>query len=97
MITKVMAFDQAGSLLLVAVGGIATVALLRLLFNAFPGKKPPVFEGVPFVGGIIKFTKVVCRHSTSMAIPVSKHPLPTSLTALDGKLIAFATQRCRTT
>jgi hypothetical protein len=31
---------------------------LRLFSNACPGKAPPVEEGIPFVGGLIKFSKV---------------------------------------
>lgn len=34
------------------------LVLLRLLSNIFHGKAPPVDEGVPFVGGLIKFSKV---------------------------------------
>ncbi|GLI64117.1 hypothetical protein VaNZ11_007292 [Volvox africanus] len=42
--------------------GASTVLLLalvvgRLLFNKFPGKRPPVYEGIPYVGGLIKFSK----------------------------------------
>ena len=47
--------------LLYAVGtGIALLALifLRLISNSLPAKSPPIFEGTPFVGGIIKFIKV---------------------------------------
>lgn len=54
-----MAVD-AGSLLLVGLAGVVVLALLRLIRNNLPGKTPPVFEGLPFVGGILKFTKV--RH-----------------------------------
>lgn len=42
----------AGALLL------AGLTLLRILGNSLPGKAPPVDEGIPFVGGLIKFSKV---------------------------------------
>lgn len=47
--------------LVYAVGtGIALLALifLRLISNSLPAKSPPIFEGTPFVGGIMKFIKV---------------------------------------
>ena len=39
---------------------IALLALLvlRMISNSLPAKSPPVFEGTPFVGGIMKFVKV---------------------------------------
>jgi sterol 14-demethylase len=53
---------QALSLPLQVVIGVAAVAvgfvLLRIISNAFPGSAPPVDEGIPFVGGLIKFSKV---------------------------------------
>lgn len=39
-------------------GGILLLIALRLLQNFLPGRTPPVFEGVPFIGGILKFSKV---------------------------------------
>ena len=47
--------------LLYAVGtGIALLALifLRIISNSLSAKSPPIFEGTPFVGGIMKFIKV---------------------------------------
>lgn len=47
--------------LLCAVGtGIALLALLvlRVISNSLPAKSPPIFEGTPFIGGIMKFVKV---------------------------------------
>ena len=32
--------------------------VLRVLQNKFPGRAPPVEEGIPFIGGLIKFSKV---------------------------------------
>lgn len=45
------------------VGGAAllfllTAIALRLFTNTFTFKAPPVMEGIPFVGGLIKFSKV---------------------------------------
>ena len=37
-----------------------SLLILRVLSNAFPGAAPPVDEGLPFVGGLIKFSKVRC-------------------------------------
>ncbi|GFR40145.1 hypothetical protein Agub_g701 [Astrephomene gubernaculifera] len=34
-----------------------TLVVGRLLFNGIPGKRPPVFEGIPYVGGLLKFAK----------------------------------------
>lgn len=41
----------------IAVVAVAMVAA-RILTNTFTGKAPPVDEGIPFVGGLIKFSKV---------------------------------------
>lgn len=40
--------------LLVAVSLFAS----RVLANVFRGSAPPVDEGIPFVGGLVKFSKV---------------------------------------
>eukprot|EP00878_Enallax_costatus_P004843 GHUV01005097.1.p1 GENE.GHUV01005097.1~~GHUV01005097.1.p1 ORF type:complete len:497 (+),score=160.86 GHUV01005097.1:332-1822(+) len=43
---------------LAALLGVVTLASLfvaRIVSSTFPGSKPPVFEGVPFVGGLMKF------------------------------------------
>lgn len=34
-----------------------SLVILRILTNTFNGKAPPVDEGIPFVGGLIKFSK----------------------------------------
>lgn len=44
----------AAAVLVVALSLVAA----RVLANALPGKKPPVWEGLPFVGGLQKFVKV---------------------------------------
>jgi sterol 14-demethylase len=43
-----------GAVVALLVGAI----VLRLLSNTFHGRAPPVAEGVPFIGGLIKFSKV---------------------------------------
>lgn len=46
-------------LIAVATGVVLLAAVaMRLLTNTFHGKSPPVEEGIPFVGGLIKFSKV---------------------------------------
>lgn len=42
----------------VILGGLLIIIALRLLQNLLPGRSPPVFEGLPFIGGILKFSKV---------------------------------------
>ena len=43
----------------VAVGAaLAALVVFRLLQNRLHGKYPPVFEGVPFIGGLLKFAGV---------------------------------------
>ncbi len=37
---------------------VLSVIALRLISNKLPSKAPPVFEGLPFIGGIIKFAQV---------------------------------------
>jgi sterol 14-demethylase len=41
-------------------GAFALVSMFvaRVLSSKFPGSKPPVFEGAPFVGGLMKFAGV---------------------------------------
>ena len=43
---------------LVAVALVGVLIFGRLMMQNFAGKAPPVFEGVPFIGGILKFAKV---------------------------------------
>ncbi|KAF6265917.1 sterol 14 desaturase [Scenedesmus sp. NREL 46B-D3] len=45
-------FQLAG---LLGVFGILSMFVMRVFSSQFPGSKPPVFEGAPFVGGLIKF------------------------------------------
>jgi hypothetical protein len=39
--------------------GAAVLVVLRLAINYLPGNTPPIFEGIPFIGGILKFLKVI--------------------------------------
>lgn len=53
--------DQLPAPMLYGLVGLALVGLLifgRLLANSFATKAPPIFEGIPFIGGILKFAKV---------------------------------------
>lgn len=36
-------------------------ALLRVITNKLSRQAPPVFEGIPFIGGVLKFVKVTSR------------------------------------
>ena len=37
--------------------GLALAFVSRALANLFRGNKPPIMEGIPFIGGLLKFTK----------------------------------------
>lgn len=43
---------------IVAVVALAFAIVLRVVSNSFTGKYPPIYEGIPFVGGLLKFLKV---------------------------------------
>lgn len=43
---------------LVAVTTVVVAVAVRVLSNTFHGNKPPVDEGIPFIGGLLKFSKV---------------------------------------
>lgn len=47
-------------MVLVALLGVVTLFASRLMANLFRGNRPPIHEGIPFVGGLIKFAKVRC-------------------------------------
>lgn len=34
------------------------LTLARNILNTFTGMHPPIFEGLPFIGGLLKFTRV---------------------------------------
>lgn len=42
----------------VALLAVVSLIVTRVFANALRGNKPPVFEGIPFVGGLLKFSKV---------------------------------------
>ena len=44
----------------VLLAAVALVSLFvgRVLVNKIPGKSPPILEGVPFIGGLLKFAGV---------------------------------------
>lgn len=44
---------------------VAALAVIRILANTFHGSKPPIFEGIPFVGGLMKFAGVSAYCSAS--------------------------------
>lgn len=66
-------------LIAVATGVVVLAALvMRVLSNTFHGKAPPVDEGIPFVGGLIKFSKgplelmteMYAKHGEVFTIPI---------------------------
>lgn len=52
---------------IVATAVASAAIILRIIGNTFHGNRPPVDEGIPFVGGLIKFSKarVTCMASVS--------------------------------
>jgi hypothetical protein len=54
-----MGWSDASTWGIIFVGALLLL-VLRLAVNYLPGKTPPVFEGIPFIGGILKFSKVRC-------------------------------------
>ncbi len=46
------------ALFITAAAAVVTLAVIRVLANTFHGSKPPIFEGIPFVGGLMKFAGV---------------------------------------
>ncbi len=53
--------DQLPPPMLYGLIGVALMGILgfgRLMLQGFATKAPPIFEGVPFIGGILKFAKV---------------------------------------
>ena len=37
---------------------LAISCVIRLIANQLPSQSPPVFEGLPFIGGVLKFVQV---------------------------------------
>lgn len=46
--------------LIAAASAVLALALIvgRVLFNNLPGKRPPILEGIPYIGGLLKFARV---------------------------------------
>lgn len=57
---------------LVTVVTIAGAIAIRVISNTFHGNRPPVDEGIPFVGGLIKFSKV-SRQVKFVCVTVARH------------------------
>ena len=38
---------------------LVACSVLRLVTNCLPSQRPPVFEGIPFIGGLLKFVQVI--------------------------------------
>lgn len=55
---------------------LLAVALLRFTSNHLNAKAPPVFEGIPFVGGIIKFVQARLRSSDLLLQTLHSVALP---------------------
>jgi hypothetical protein len=49
------------ALVITTAAAFVALAVIRILANAFHGNKPPIFEGIPFVGGLMKFAGVSAR------------------------------------
>ncbi len=51
-------------------------SVLRLIANRLPSQSPPVFEGIPFIGGVLKFVQVQdAGHAHGMTTADSKQPI----------------------
>lgn len=46
------------ALAITTVAAVVALTVIRFLSNTFHGSKPPIFEGIPFVGGLMKFAGV---------------------------------------
>lgn len=43
------------ALLATAAAAVVALVMIRIMANTFHGSKPPIFEGIPFIGGLMKF------------------------------------------
>lgn len=50
-----MVVSSPVALVITTAAAFVALAVIRILANAFHGNKPPIFEGIPFVGGLMKF------------------------------------------
>lgn len=70
------------TLAITTVAAIVALAVIRVLANTFHGSKPPVFEGIPYVGGLMKFAGVsaapLCKTTAlwmCLALTITHHGL----------------------
>lgn len=49
------------ALVITTAAAFVALAVIRIIANTFHGNRPPIFEGVPFVGGLMKFAGVSAR------------------------------------
>lgn len=57
---------------------LATLVFLRLISNTFTGRKPPVSEGIPLIGGLLKFSRgpwelmheIYAKHGEVVTVPL---------------------------
>lgn len=61
---------------LLAVAAVITLFVGRVVANRLPGKTPPILEGFPYVGGLIKFSKVQLASPTAAACSIAAVPYP---------------------
>lgn len=53
------------ALVITAAAAVVALAVIRILANTFHGNKPPIFEGIPYVGGLMKFAGVSSKPATT--------------------------------
>jgi sterol 14-demethylase len=60
MALEALMAGTASPLMLVGctLAALAVLVIVRLLSNSMQSSRPPVFEGLPFVGGLMKFAGV---------------------------------------
>ena len=49
---------------------LVVCSVLRLIANRLPSQSPPVFEGIPFIGGVLKFVQVRDARQVRTARPL---------------------------
>lgn len=57
MLAGFYALPLAAQMALAAVATLLVLTLLRVASTKFTGRAPPCEEGIPFIGGLIKFSK----------------------------------------
>jgi sterol 14-demethylase len=74
---------------------LATLVFLRLISNTFTGRKPPVSEGIPLIGGLLKFSRgpwelmqeIYAKHGEVVTVPLL-HKKMTFLFGPSGTLLS---------